>query len=88
MPAKKRKKSEPTPRNIVVTVDDASLPRISEIAKQLRSRGLKVDSVLEATGLITGSTTEDDARLQTIPGVVSVEESPEFHLPPPDSPIQ
>ena len=89
MPRKKRtKKRSTTPRGIVVTVDDEHMPKIGELAEQLRSRGVQVDSVMEATGMISGSTELGSAEIERIPGVASVEESPQFQLRPPDSPIQ
>lgn len=85
MPTKKK----PNPsRSIVVTVDDERMPKIAEVAEQLRSRGVQVDSVMEATGIITGSTDAHSADLRSIPGVMSVEDQPHFQLPPPDSSVQ
>ena len=75
-------------RSVVVTVDDDHLPKIAEVAEQLRSRGVQVDSVMEATGMISGSTGLEKAELERIPGVVSVEEPAQFQLPPPNSSIQ
>jgi hypothetical protein len=82
-----RKQAGP-PKSVVVTVDDAHMPKIQEVAEQLRSRGLQVDEVMEATGMITGSCRTSMSGLQQVEGVASVEEQPTFQLPPPDSPVQ
>lgn len=74
--------------SVVITVDDAHLPSIKQVADQLRSRGMEVESVLESTGIITGSCPTDVAPLHEVPGVASVEPQGEFQLPPPDSPVQ
>jgi hypothetical protein len=75
-------------KNLVVTVDDAHMPNIHQVAEQLKSRGMKVEEVLEATGMITGSSRKGMSGLRAVPGVVGVEEQPQIQLPPPDSPVQ
>jgi hypothetical protein len=75
-------------RDVVVTVQDSHMPRIKKVAASLRSRGMKVDSVLESTGHITGSVSSSGDSLNEIEGVAGIEESPHFQLPPPDSDVQ
>lgn len=76
-------------RKVVVTVDDDHMTSIGEVADRLRAAGVKVDGVMEATGMITGDADEvQAASLKGIKGVASVEEETGFQLPPPDSPIQ
>ncbi len=78
----------PERRNVVVAVDDAHMSSIHEVAERLRSAGLDVTEVMEAIGLIAGTSAEPLSTLQEVPGVASVEEPPSFQLPPPDSPVQ
>lgn len=86
--AKPPLKKETATRGFILTVDDEHLQMIASVAEQLRSRGARIDSVMEATGMISGSTALAKAELERIPGVFSVEEQAQFQLPPFDSPIQ
>jgi len=83
----KKKKKTVVTRSVVITVDDAHLPKIDEVAVKLRSLGVKVDEVLEATGLICGSTDRNSNVLEKVPGVMSVEEQTQFQVPPSEGPI-
>ena len=74
--------------NLVITVDDAHLPEIKQVADQLRSRGMEVESVLESAGIITGSCSTDVPAFHEVAGVASVEPQQDYQLPPPDSPVQ
>lgn len=78
--------TEQSQKNIVITVDDDYLSDIQKVAKQLRSRGMVVDDVLESIGIISGSGAAAD--LRSVPGVANVEEQTHFQLPPPDAPIK
>jgi hypothetical protein len=86
-----KKKSPPSDavaaRSVVVTVDDAHMTAIGEVAERLRALGMHVDEVLEATGLICGTTSSRPSELRTVPGVMSVEDQPNVTIPPPESPI-
>ena len=73
---------------MVVTVDDAHLRKIQDLAGQLRSKGMHVDEVLEGTGQVVGTYPKKKSALKRVPGVSSVEEPPSFPLPPPDSDVQ
>jgi hypothetical protein len=76
-------------KNIMVTVDDAHLATVENVAQQLRSRGMHVDQVLEAIGIITGSVADHQfSTLESVEGVGSIEEQQQFHLPPPDADVQ
>jgi len=61
---------------------------MKKVAAKLRSRGMKVDSVLEGTGQITGSFSQSPSSLQEVNGVAAVERVPQIQLPPPDSDVQ
>jgi len=74
--------------HVVVTVDDEHLSKIDGVASALRRRGMKVESVLKATGLITGTCAKPVRDLKKVRGVSSVETQTKFHLPPPDSDVQ
>lgn len=74
---------------VSVTVDDEHLGAIGAVADALRESGMKVDQVLDALGIITGSVAEGGPdSLMTVEGVASVQQDVEFQLPPPDAPIQ
>lgn len=75
-------------KSFVFTIDDEHMPKIGEVAATLASRGVKVDSVMAATGIISGSSTHQASEWHEIPGILSVEEQPQFQLPPPGSPVQ
>ena len=78
-----------SPRTVVVTVGKGQVPkpaRLKKVARQLASRGMKVESVLEGTGQITGTSTQPPATLEEQLGRdVSAEEHPRFQLAPPGS---
>jgi hypothetical protein len=75
-------------RSVVVTVDASHVPTIAAIAAKLRAKGMSVDAVLDATGMITGRYAKPSSTLRRIPGVAGVEDQPHIQLPPPDSDVQ
>lgn len=76
-------------KSITVTVDEAHLTSIHDVAQQLRSQGMHVDQVLESVGVITGSVPDHHySALKSIEGVSSVDEQHQFHVPPPDADVQ
>ncbi|MDQ3763106.1 MAG: hypothetical protein M3460_16110 [Actinomycetota bacterium] len=82
-------------RRITVTVHDDRLPHIDELADRLRAAGMQVDQVLQPVGVITGSVPgprrdiiETLAVIETLPGVVAVEDETAFQIPPPDAEVQ
>jgi hypothetical protein len=75
-------------RRIVVMVGDPDPNAIHKVATALRSRGMQVDSILEATGMITGTYRKAPASLSRVKGVSGVEETGPIQLAPPGSDIQ
>lgn len=75
---------------VSVSVDDAHVGRIDEVADRCRAAGMDVQQVLAPIGVITGSIDTGDLRtaLGAVPGVAAVEAQHTFRLPPPGSPIQ
>jgi hypothetical protein len=81
--------AEQEPANVIVTVDDRYLDRLSEVAERLKAAGLDVQQQLASAGVLTGTVSPDQlAALQGLEGVAAVEKSHTYQLPPPDSPIQ
>lgn len=74
---------------ITVTVVEGHIYTTQQVAEQLRSNGMKVERVLDAVGIITGSA-PDEARpaLEALEGVASVDEEVRFQLPGPDDDVQ
>lgn len=61
---------------------------VARTAASLKAQGMKVDSVLEAIGVISGEVAlEKLPALERMPGV-TVEREQTYQLPPPDAPIQ
>jgi hypothetical protein len=74
---------------VVVSVADDHLGELTEVVEGLRRAGLRVDSVLDAVGMITGTAADADLdALESVPGVVEVERDQVVQLPPPDAEIQ
>jgi hypothetical protein len=75
--------------NLSVTVTDAHLARIDDVAAALHARGMRVGQVLRAVGVISGSAPDALRQsLETVEGVAAVEKDVTFRLPPPDAPVQ
>ncbi len=73
----------------VVSVDDAHVGRVDDVAAALEGAGLAVESVLSALGIICGRADASCAdALQRIEGVASVAPGQPVRLDPPDSPVQ
>lgn len=61
-------------KEVVVTIDDAGMSRIDEIADELAELGMTVEQRLGAVGVITGQIKESSIdSLRQVKGVVSVE---------------
>ena len=73
--------------DVTVLVDDDHLDAMDEMAAALQDAGLRLQSTLPATGVITGAV-EDPAMLEAVPGVAAVEAARDVGVPPPDSPLQ
>ncbi|REE72999.1 hypothetical protein C8E05_2399 [Rhodococcus wratislaviensis] len=70
---------------ITVTVDADHLDNIEAVGAALRLRGMRVDQVLGAIGIISGAVGEEEcAVLESVPGVQSVETENIVQIPPPD----
>ena len=82
MTAKKKK-------TVIVTLDDEHLSEFDKVNDKCQAAGLDVHESLEFLGQITGEIDpqQEDA-LRQIPGILSVEESKEVKLPPPNSDVQ
>lgn len=68
-------------KSIIVTVDDDAVNDMDGVVKRLTEQGMKVDRVLRATGVITGSAPSLQS-LSKVHGVRSVEEEAVAKLPP------
>jgi hypothetical protein len=78
------------PVQVTIAVTDASVDRIGDVAARLEEAGLHDARTQSAIGVITGSVDEpgQTSALKAVEGVADVELAGEFHLPPPESPIQ
>lgn len=76
-------------QRVSVSVDDEHLEAIAAVADALRGQGMEVEQVMDQLGIISGVVPESArAALMGVAGVVSVDESQGYQLPPPDSPVQ
>lgn len=73
--------------DVTVLVDDDHLDAMDDVAAALQQAGLRLQSTLPSTGVITGAA-EDPAALEAVPGVAAVETARDVGVPPPDSPLQ
>lgn len=74
---------------VSVSVNDAHLPQIEQIAQQLQSSGMNVEQTLSTIGIINGSILSDKLdSLYKIEGVQNVEPQQGYRLAPPSSDIQ
>ena len=70
---------------VVISVADDQVDDMASVVEALRHAGLRVDEVLDSVGVVTG-TVDGDAlgSLSTVPGVLEVERSRAYQLPPDD----
>lgn len=71
-----------------VSVDDKELHRFSDVVKNIKKAGMKVNQRLDEIGIVTGEI--DDKKmgaLHGVKGVAGVEEEKEFNIGPPDKGI-
>ena len=74
---------------ISISVDDAHVDQILEVAEGLRSLGMTVEQMLSIVGVISGSIDSEQVnRLYQVKGVQHIEPEQGYQLPPPDSDIQ
>lgn len=79
----------PAEQRVTVVVEDAHLPRIDEVADELRREGMHVDDVHPLTGTIIGSVPPGDLQAcREVVGVQSVQAQREFRVEPPDADVQ
>lgn len=76
--------------HVTVSVDDAHVALIDEVAERCRAAGMDVHYVLAAVGMITGSvgSVAQRSALGALDGVAAVEPQRTFRLPPPTSEVQ
>ena len=75
--------------SVTISVADDYLDQFDAVVKRSEAAGLQVEQQLETLGIISGLIDpEKVADLYRAAGVSDVEESREYQLPPPDSPIQ
>lgn len=74
---------------VSVSVDDAHIAQIQEVARRLQAVGLAVEQTLPGIGVISGSIDSERVNsLYQIEGVQQVESERSYQLPPPESDIQ
>lgn len=77
------------PVGVVVSVADDHLDELATVIADLRRAGLRIDDILDAVGMITGTIAESEIEaLDTVPGVADVERQHAHRLPPPESDLQ
>ena len=75
--------------SVVVSVDDDHLDDIEKVVTDLRRAGLRVDNVLDAVGMVTGTVTGGAVEaLESVPGVAEVELQRAQRVAPPEAEIQ
>jgi hypothetical protein len=74
---------------VTVTIADDQLADIDSTVERLREAGMKVDQVLGAVGIVTGTVSPSErSKIAAVPGVAAVEDETSYQLPPPDSDVQ
>ncbi|MBX2863113.1 MAG: ketohydroxyglutarate aldolase [Leptolyngbyaceae cyanobacterium MAG.088] len=74
---------------VTISVDDAHLEQLDQVAEQLKEAGLEVDQTMSTLGIVTGSVdSEKMSALSDVVGVESVEVDKTITLPPPGSDVQ
>ncbi|WP_122260884.1 ketohydroxyglutarate aldolase [Ornithinimicrobium cerasi] len=76
-----------TSRRVTVTVDDGHVDAVLDVAAELARRGMTVESVLQALGVVTG-TADHPEELRDVPGVLSVDAEQDVRLAPPGADVQ
>lgn len=82
-------KQSPAEVDVVISVDNSHISQLSEMAKQLSSKGLKDVQELKEIGIISGKCDPKTLKkLQGIAGVSAIELSGNMQIAPPESDIQ
>jgi hypothetical protein len=77
------------PVSVVVAISDDHVDQITELARQMRDRGLRVERILRTLGTVTGRIQPSKiSEIAGLDGVTSIEQERDIQLPPPDSPVQ
>ena len=76
--------------DLLVSVEDEYMDRISEVARNCENTGMTVEQKLEHIGVITGfvDSAEKVDLLRKVEGVSHVTESRQVQIGPTDSPLQ
>jgi hypothetical protein len=73
------KRSAEVAINVLVTVDERHRGELESVARQLEAAGMSVADMFSLGGVIAGTVTAADLeKLQSVEGILSVEEEPEF----------
>lgn len=73
----------------LVTIDDAALADIKNVAGALGKAGLNISHVLESSGVVTGKARRADlSGLRKLKGVAALEVAGTVTIAPPDAEIQ
>jgi hypothetical protein len=76
-------------KELLVTIDDDYVDKAATVVASLKKAGLTGVTLLEETGIVTGSAAPSKiAALRKVAGVRAVEESARIQLAPPDAPVQ
>ena len=76
-------------KQILISIDDSHLERLSDVVEALKGEGLEVSRSLPALGVVSGAAEEGRlASLRGVEGVHSLEEEKTIEIAPPDAPIQ
>ncbi len=74
---------------VTISIDDAHLEQIDQVADQLKAAGLDVAQTMSTLGIVTGSIDSDKmSSLSEVTGVDSVEVDKTITLPTPGSDVQ
>lgn len=82
------KKASPMKKtSVTIAIADNHLDHILEVAHHLQEAGLKVEHIMDAVGVITGSCENCELeKMMKVDGVASVETEGQYWLAPPDAP--
>jgi len=76
-------------KQVLISIDDSHMDRVSDVVEALRSEGLEVSRSLPALGVVSGAAEEGKfSSLRGVKGVNSLEEEETIGIAPPDAPIQ